>query len=144
MPLTDDQEQLLIATQFGKTGDADFAALISLLWTKYDDLPAIDPRLRPLMVRREALVSLITGLDAPGKWEEAGVSEDNSLALANLRFQLELVDKQLLRIQGAGAAFVGQLTATAPIPPRGSFLDPNDRFYRGDPLRRGPWPWGQR
>lgn len=141
MPLTDDQQQTLILSEIGKTGDADAITLVSLLWTKYEDQPAIDPRLRALFVKRDAIIALI-GQNAAAVlvWKEADASQDNSGYIQALQKLLDVVNAQLAQIQGAGAAAVGVLTATAPITDTCGVIDPNARVYRGDPLQRFPWP----
>lgn len=138
MALTEQQYKDLIVTELGDTSDGLLAANIDLYWSKND--AASDLEIRYRLAERDAIVLL---LGAARTGADFKTSSGSSVALdqvfQHLLAMRDLVDTALASSQaalGSGGA-LGLLTQTAPIlRDNAGQPEPNDRIYRGDPLRR--------
>jgi len=120
-----------------------FEAQLLSVWSLYADEGLIRPRLQYLHAKHRAIQSLLSGV-----WEQVDISEEDasekrSQKSAHLKALLEIVGDEIkvetARATGRRGIYVGPIERTAPV----SVLDenpypiePSDRAYRGDPLRR--------
>jgi hypothetical protein len=129
----------LIITEIG--GDTSTNLLATNLPTYWDlHTSAADDAARALLTKMDGL-RLLLGQT----WRQVtfraldGVSVNLSDMFDHLKELLSLAEAQAGAASGAGGGgiAVGSLTTTAPImSDHSGGIDPNDRRYRGDPLRR--------
>lgn len=142
MALTAAQQKALIAAQLGMTGDATFESMVADLWTFYEDQALIHPQLRYLYTRRDALVSRIGSLENAFDWKEGDVSESRGQQARQFADLLKGAEEQIAfilgQLRGNRGPKVGAITRVAPISREDTvdLVEPSDRAYRGDPLRR--------
>lgn len=132
---------LIIAEIGGDTTDLLLATNLPIYWDVHADAPS-DPA--------RALLTKINGIDLllGQTWRQVdfkaldGASVNLSDVFDHLKALREIAMQQLTASSASaagGGIAVGALTTTAPImPDRACGTDPNDRRFRGDPLRR-PW-----
>jgi hypothetical protein len=143
VPLNDAQQQALIASELGQTGVAAFTTFVTTVWTLYEDQALIHPRLRYLRAREHAIRYLIGTLQDLIDHEEAGVSEKEHQQIDTLALLLKQTQDEIAgllgQLQTGRTPKVGLITRAAPIVIADVVplpIEPNDRGYRGDPLRR--------
>ncbi len=141
MPLTQEQYSTLIVLEVGDTATGAIATNIDLLWTRWDTIADLD--LRALFVRRDAIDIAIADVRKQISFKALdGASVDLSDLLEHLLKMREAVEAEIGQAgaSAGGGIVVGGLVTTAPIMPDNPFQnDPNDRQYRGDPLRPRGW-----
>lgn len=138
MALTEDQYKRLIIAELGDTSTGLLALHIDLYWSKNDSESDLEIRYR--LAERDAIMLL---LGAARTGADFTTSSGSKVALDQVFQHLldmrDVVDSALaasqLSLSGGGA--IGTLSQTAPIMrDNAGQPDPNDRIYRGDPLRR--------
>lgn len=138
MPLTQDQYSDLIIAQVGDTSDGLLAQRIALLWTMRDAVSDLDSR--ALYVKLDAIDLVIGHVRSQVTIRAAdGSSADLNKLFDHLMAMRQSVGDQIEAAQAGlgGGIAVGTLTTTAPISRDNTDQpDPNDRVYRGDPLKR--------
>lgn len=138
MPLTEQQYKDLIIAQIGDTASGVLADNIDLLWTKYDTIADLD--LRSLYVQLDAIDLVIPYARSQVSFRALdGASVNLSDMMGHLLTMRDLVVAKLTQAVGStygAGGTIGELTTKAPIEAdRARSVDPNDRIYRGDPLR---------
>lgn len=156
---TPDTRATKILLSYGKLRDPDARALVELSWAEHHWRGAVDPALPALYVERDLIKMLlgvaagVSGLEEDSTvaplvdYKEADVEERGSQRAAHYqKLAADLTDQiAAVELRAAGTrGAVGQLTTTAPITmpdttPLPATPDPNERAYRGDPLRRTGW-----
>lgn len=135
MALSEAEYKTLIAAGLLDTADGTLAAQLDTLWEQYDTIASLELRYRNA---RLAAIDLLLGLAAQQVSFRAldGASVNLSDAFDHLLKLRELATADLAAAGGGGGIALGQLTQTAPVTVAARSLDPNDRRYRGDALRR--------
>ena len=136
MTLTADQHQQLIVLQVGDDAAMTLASSIALLWAAHADVA--DLPLRALYTKRDAIGVMLGRVRGQVTFRAPDGSAVNLSDLTSqLRAMLAETEALITTAQSGadGAAAIGDLTTTAPIMPTGTQINPNDRAYRGDPLR---------
>lgn len=136
--LSDQQYQDLIVAEVGDDAAGTLALNVPLYWARRDGITDLETR--HLYVKRDA-INLMLGR-VRGQVRIVGVggasidAHQLTTHLQDMRAAVQtLIDTGIDAASAGGAA--GELTTTAPIaPPDGSFVDANNRLYRGDPYER--------
>lgn len=141
MPLTSDQYKALVLTDLNQVGNADTTAARDLYWIAHEDKGGFHPRLQYLYTKRDVIHYLIGQ-----HWSTAvdrAVGETDTKyqdRIENLQSLLTATEAEITRLEGqrrkGRAPVVGVLTATTPVDTSEVTPNPNDRAYRGDPLRK--------
>lgn len=136
MALTAEQHQQRIVLQVGDDAAMTLASSIDLLWAAHDSVA--DLALRALLTKRDAIGVMLGRVRGQVTFR---APDGSAVNLSDLTTQLRamLAETEALietaQSGASGTAAIGDLTATAPIMPASGEMDPNDRAYRGDPLR---------
>lgn len=148
-PLTDNEYLQLIRDELGAvdSGDAAIVAAydsldknLPLYWRKYQDRRGWGPRVRALYVKRDAVELLLGHMWQAVTNTDSDVSESLSDMFEHLQKLKDSVLGEIALLasvrNAARGPAVGRMEATAPIETPGCLSDPNDRRFRGDPIRR--------
>jgi hypothetical protein len=140
-PLTSAEYLALVINELGLAETSAPVRHISLLWRKHAPSGAVSTFLRYLYTKRDAIRFLLSDAATKHDIKAGDVAEAWSQDFTHLRMLLEDTNTQitaeLATVSGGRGASVGQLTQVAPIQVEdGTYPNPNERAYRGDPLRR--------
>lgn len=135
--LSEQEYQDLIVAEVGDDASGVLALNVPLYWARRDGITDLEARF--LSVKRDAILLMLGRVRARVNVQGLGFSRSDDQLTTHLQDMLATVDAAIAlggSVANAGGA-TGELTTTAPIvPPDGSFVDANDRAYRGDAYRR--------
>lgn len=140
MPLSDSDLKGMILEEMGQFNNPFLALTIeTVLWPLYEEKSFIAPRLQYLYVKRHAM-DWLRSQHNPSPGQQATLEEDPQVTLrAKLRNEAhDEIEKVERKSAASRLAVVGQSNVTSPLENERHEGNPNDRYYRGDPLRR--WP----
>lgn len=135
MPLDEAAYKEQIIDEVGDDTAGTLASRITRLWTKHDNQPTLEHQY--LYAKRSAIDVMLARVRGQTTIRDGdGASVDLNKLFDHLQamrsFVTDLITEAESGTSSGGA--VGDLTTTAPIaPPSTSFVDANDRAYRGDP-----------
>lgn len=136
-----------IAASLDDSSNADFpafAAVVEVYYNTHAFRAQASPELRDLYTKRSAIDWLLGQIWKNYDYNDADVNERKQQQYTNLMQLRELVEGERARVESRIAAnrgpAIGQITTQAPLEsPAGIGGDPNNRYYRGDPMHRLPY-----
>lgn len=134
--LTDAEQQTLILALVGDDDQGTVAAVLPILWKQTAGATSDDQRrLQTQLLAVDVLLARVRGRVSFRTADGTQVTE--AQLTENLQTMRRNVLDDLARLQQVESGpVIGDLSTTAPVePPDGSFVDANDRAYRGDPYR---------
>lgn len=135
---TEADYKALIILQIGDDASGTLAANIDLLWDTHADIA--NPALVALLTKRDAINVMLARVRNQVNFQALdGARVAASDMFSHLLAMRKALEEQIAQAMAGqdGSVAIGQLTTTAPIErDMSNQPDPNNRIYRGDPLRR--------